>query len=122
MVLDKAQGDELALSIENDGLLYRQMVTPIINNYARKKLKGIYNKSLAIKGILHIVEAGRRSYIKNFGSIGGTVSKETKIYTANQLLPWIDESATYEARQIRKRIMVKKKLSIAKKKKIFKKR
>jgi len=114
MVLDKAQGDELSLSIENDGTLYRQMVTPIINNYARKKVKGVYNKTQAIKGILHLVEAGRRSYIRNFGSIGGVVSRETKIYTANLLFPWIDEQATFEARKIKKALMAKQKLKTAK--------
>ncbi len=49
MVIDKIQARELGLYIENDGTLYRQMTTPIINNYARRKVKGTFFKTSCIK-------------------------------------------------------------------------
>jgi len=110
MVVDKATARELTLFIENDGRLYQQITTPIINNYAKKKVKGTFNKPLALKGLLNLVEAGRRKYIKDFGSLGGTVSMDTKKEIAKQLYSMINESATFEAKRLKKAISSKKKL------------
>ena len=110
MVLDKSLARELTLYIENDGGIYKSVTTPLINNYARKKLRGVYNKQRAIKGILMIVEAGRRKYIRDFGSIGGNMSMETKIQIAKELYPMIDEESTYEAKRLRKQAQAKSKL------------
>lgn len=118
MAIDKPQARELSLFIENDGTLYRQITTPIVNNYAKKKVKGTFNKSSGIKGLLILVEAGRRKYIKDFGGIGGQVSKETKIEVAKQLFPMINEESTFEAKRLKKLTNAKKKLKkITKKKK-----
>lgn len=110
MAIDKEQARELGLYIENDGELYRQITTPLIKNYSRKKLNGKYSKRLALKGILPLVEAGRRKYIREFGSIGGMVSGDTKMEVAKYLHPHIDEASTFEARRMRKQNSAKKKL------------
>lgn len=110
MVVDKAQARELALFIENDGTLYRTTTTPIVNNYARKKVKGTFNKQAALKGLLNLVEAGRRKYIREFGSLGSPVSMDTKKEVARQLYPMINEEATFEAKRLRKQSAAKKKL------------
>ncbi len=110
MALDKQQARELGLYIENDGNLYRSVTIWLINNFARKKLKGNYNKILALKGILILVEAGRKKYIKDFGSIGGTVSGDTKMEVAKYLYPAINEEATFNAKRLKKAIIAKQKL------------
>ena len=108
MVVDKILVRELTLYTENDGTIYRQRTTPLINNYARRKLKGTYSKPLALKGILMIVEAGIKSYRKDFGL--GRVSAQDKMAIAKELYPTINETATFEAKRLRKQMMAKKKI------------
>lgn len=110
MVLDKQQAIELGLFIENDGAIYRKITIPIINNYARKKLRKNFSKHLALKGILNIVEMGRKKYIRDFGSIGGKVSMDTKMEVAKILYPHINEASTFEANRLRRQLFSKKKL------------
>ena len=117
MALDKAQARELGLYTENDGTIYRQAISPLIFNYARKKVKGTYNKICALKGILGIVELGRRKYIKDFGSIGGMVSAQTKMEVAKYLYPHINEASSFEASRLKKQLRAKKKLKRGIKKK-----
>ena len=64
---------ELYLYIENDPDLYKQKHIPIIKNYIKKKERGTYNKDLAIKGFMYLVDEGARKYIKDFGSPNDTV-------------------------------------------------
>lgn len=61
---------ELCLFIENDGDLYRQMVTPIIDNLARKKAKGTYDSTLALKAWKNLADEGAKRYHAQFGSGG----------------------------------------------------
>jgi hypothetical protein len=58
---------ELNLFITNDGNLYRQMTTPIIKNLQRKKAKGTYNGTLALKAWLNLATEGAKRYAKEFG-------------------------------------------------------
>lgn len=103
MAVDRAQARELGLFIENDGTLYRQITTYLIKNYARKKAKGIFDKQQALKGIVNsLVEAGRRKYIRDFGSIGGVVSADTKMEVAKYLYPHINEVSSEEAKELKK--------------------
>lgn len=111
MVVDKALARELTLFIDNDGKLYEQVTKPLMNNYAKKKVKGNFTKTLALKGILNLVEAGRKKYIKDFGSLGARVSMETKKEVAKQLYPMVNEGATFEAKRLRKVANAKKKLN-----------
>jgi len=110
MAIDKAMARELTLFIENDGNLYRQITTPIISNYAKKKVKGTFNKTNALKGLLNLVEAGRKKYIREFGSLGSQVSMDTKKEIARNLYPLINEQASVEAKRLKKLTKSKKQL------------
>jgi hypothetical protein len=57
---------ELEQYIYNDGTLYRQTRRPLELNYARKMVKGEFNKELAVKGIEHLVVEGIKRYEKEF--------------------------------------------------------
>jgi len=81
--VDKITGDELVLYIENDRNLYRKAKS-IISNQAKHMMKGRWNRAGGIKGFLHLVESGIRSYRKEFGL--GPVDKATKEYIAGNLL------------------------------------
>ncbi|MFA5136951.1 MAG: hypothetical protein WC489_06220 [Patescibacteria group bacterium] len=95
--LDRTFARELALYIENDAGLYRQQYKPIALNFARKKVKGQFNKQLAIKGIIHLVESGRRKYSKEFGARGQILpmNAATKEECAKLLFPGIHDEANY---------------------------
>ena len=49
-------------AVETDGTLYRQTYRPIILNYAKKKLHGIYDAQKAIKGVMPLVIEGIKKY------------------------------------------------------------
>lgn len=64
------ESDELKLYIENDSELYERVYVPIIKNLSKKKIKGVYDPELAIKGFMYLVVAGAKKYIKDNGSPG----------------------------------------------------
>lgn len=66
---------ELALFIENDGGLYRQMTTPIINSIKRFKRKGTYNEGLALKAFKRLTDVGARQYNRD---LSGNVERNLK--------------------------------------------
>jgi len=49
-------------SIESDGALYKRIYRPIVENYARKKLGGIYDTEKAIKGVMPLVVMGIKKH------------------------------------------------------------
>jgi hypothetical protein len=65
--MDPHAATELELFVENDGDLHRQMTTPIHKNLATKKARGEYQHDLAVKGFMHLMEAGAKKYAKEFG-------------------------------------------------------
>ena len=64
------ESHELFLFIENDEQLYRTMYMAMIKNLSKKKIKGVYDSELAIKGFMYLVEAGAKKYINENGSPG----------------------------------------------------
>ena len=64
---DDTGARELQLTAENDADLYRQRLTPIYKNLARKKAKGIYNHKLAVKLMRYAVDEANKKYKKEFG-------------------------------------------------------
>lgn len=66
---DRAAAQELKLFTENDGDLYRQQTTSILNNLATKKASGKYNHDLAVKIFMYLAESGAKKYAKEFGSV-----------------------------------------------------
>ena len=65
---DEAAADELRLYIDNDGDLYRQLTQPIMKNLMKKIDKGTYEHDLGVKAFMHLVDAGAKKYVKEFGS------------------------------------------------------
>lgn len=53
---------ELGLFIENDGVLYRNQILPIIHNLARKQAKGMYDSAKALKLWGYLATNGAKAY------------------------------------------------------------
>ena len=58
---------ELFLYATNDGNLYRQMITPIINNLHTKAKKGTYNKEMAVDAWYGVATEASNHYYKDYG-------------------------------------------------------
>ena len=76
-MLDEHAATELELFIDNDEPLYRQMTTPIHRNLATKKARGEYQHDLAVKGFMHLMDAGAKKYAHEFA----TPSEWNKIFS-----------------------------------------
>ncbi len=63
---------ELVLYITNDGDLYRRQTQPIIANLAKKKRKGVYDATKALKLWKILADAGAQKYNREFGGGGST--------------------------------------------------
>ena len=59
---------ELQLFIDNDGDLYRQQYTPILKNLMTKHAQGRYNRALAVKLFMYLVDNGAKKYQKQHGA------------------------------------------------------
>ncbi len=90
---------ELALFIENDGDLYRQQYRSIVLNYARKKMKGTFDKEQAIKGIINLVETGRRRYSRGMVVPMNGATKEA---CARELYPGVMDEVNFVYKQMMK--------------------
>lgn len=64
---ETTESRELFLYATNDGNLYRQMVTPIINNLRKKAAKGIYNSDKAVDAWYNVATAASAKYNKDYG-------------------------------------------------------
>ena len=94
MKTGKKMGDEFAQyivdAVESDRMLYDQRYRPIVKNYAKMRLAGIYDPQKAVKGVLPLAEDGinkfkaeaERYYETKFGIIPGTI----KVKIAVELL------------------------------------
>lgn len=63
--IDDAAAEELRLFIDNDAQLDRQM-TSIIKNVMTKIGQGRYDRNLAVKLFMYLVDAGAQKYVKEF--------------------------------------------------------
>ena len=94
---DEITAREIYLVESNEGELYRQRVIPLIHRYAHFMKKGTYSREMALKGIVNLlVPEALRRYKKSQGDIG-RVSRNMKLYIAEQWLPSIEDQAKYEA-------------------------
>ncbi len=83
---------ELKLYIDNDGQLYNSRFMPIIKNLSKKMKKGNYDKKLAIKGFMYLVDAGAKKYVKDFGGNARDMfSKKDRIAVASDLADEFEE-------------------------------
>jgi hypothetical protein len=58
---------ELKLFIDNDANIYRQRYMPILKNLSKKKKRGNYQKGLASKAFMYLVDTGAKQYVKSYG-------------------------------------------------------
>jgi len=82
---------ELKIYIDNDGQLYNQRYMPIIKNLSKKMKKGKFDKRLAVKGFMYLVDDGARKYIRDFGGSKGMFSKRDKIEVAKEFADEFEE-------------------------------
>lgn len=82
--------NELTLYTINDGQLYYQKTQHIIENYAKKMLRNVYDETLAIKGFMYVVNDALKKYNAKFGEL--RLTKEEKEEVAKNLLDhYMDE-------------------------------
>lgn len=83
---------ELFLYAINDGNLYRNMVTPIINNLRKKAAKGIYDKEKAIDAYYHVATEASKKYERDFGY---SFSVADRFTVAVELVDYYEEQTLY---------------------------
>lgn len=94
-LLSKADLRELRLWGENDATIYRQ-VEAFAKNYARKKIKGTYKRTLAIKGLANnLVPNIIKSYNRKIGKTYHRINSADKKKLAQMILPQVTELADW---------------------------
>jgi len=88
--IDEDAARELYWFIINDGNLYRQRITPIVENMKRKVSKGTYDENLAVKAFQYAADDGAKRYSKEVGEMSFNVP--TRKETAKQLLEYYTEA------------------------------
>ena len=77
---------ELKLYIDNDSQLYNSRFMPIMKNLTKKMKKGKFDKKLAIKGFMYLVDDGAKKYVKDHGGNAKEMfSKKDRIAVASDL-------------------------------------
>lgn len=97
--VDKEAVRELVLVITNDGDLYRQRTTPMIENLKKKVAKGKYDRELAVKLWQYLADEGVRRYDKEYGSGRGSVSMlnpATRRAIAEELRDYYEEQIMWD--------------------------
>ena len=96
--IDKEAVRELILYITNDGDLYRQRVTPMIENLKKKVKKGVYDREKAVKLWQYLADDGVKKYGKEFGP-GASVAwlnPATREEIARQLRDYYEEEVMWD--------------------------
>lgn len=93
---DEVLAYELELFIVNDGGLYRKAQL-IIKNQARHLKAGTWNMKGALKGFLHLVDAGIKQYRRELGGLPPRIDSETKLAVSKALLSRYKEEIEIEA-------------------------
>lgn len=89
---ETAESRELFLYATNDGDLYRQMVTPIIENLRKKMKKGIYDKVKAIDAFYHVATEASNHYFRDFGY---KFNVQARFTAACDMVDYYEEEAFY---------------------------
>ena len=87
---------ELEMFIINDGELYRSQHEPIQRNFINKAAKGKFSKTLAKKGMRHLVDRGAKKYVKEFG--GGPWNKLFSVADRNAVAEELVNDFLYSAK------------------------
>ena len=89
--IDDWKVNEMNLFIMNDGELYRQRYMPLVNNYVKKVKRGVFDKTLAIRGIANnLVPAGITKYRRELNS-NMTLSRAEKVAVAREIYSGMKE-------------------------------
>lgn len=97
--VDETAVRELVLVITNDGDLYRQRTTPIIENLKKKAAKGTYDREKAVKLWQYLADDGVRMYDKEYGSGRGSVAMlnpATRRRIAEELRDYYEEEIMWD--------------------------
>ena len=97
--VDEDLATDLETFIENDGTIYRQNTRPWIENLARKRYKGKFDKDLAVKGLVYLVEAGLKKYRTDY-AFTARVNRATKEKVARELLENYDGEINDEVKKL----------------------
>lgn len=98
---DSVLARDLALSVANDGNMYRRMIQPNITNLAKKMSKDQYQEDLAVKAMMNIITAYLPQYKKDAGSPSMRVNKETKQEAAKELLEQFEDEIQEQAEDLK---------------------
>ena len=101
MAANYTEAREVALTLENDGQYYRMYVTPYIKSLARKKAKGTYNATSALKGWRRLADVGVRKYAKDNRMNSRQFNADTRNVIARELKASYDEEINYTAKQLK---------------------
>ena len=80
--VDKDMVIELKLYIENDAMLYKQKLVPIVKNIQKKMKSGKYDHKKAPKLWIYLVDEGAKKYQKEFPGV--KFSKQEKEAVAQE--------------------------------------
>ena len=98
--LDKISMREFRIFAMNDYPTYRHLEA-FADNYAKKKVKGTYNKTKAIQGLANnAVPRLLKKYGKDYGNIG-TISSSGKKKLGQALLSEISELIDWKVKEIK---------------------
>jgi hypothetical protein len=77
---------DIELTTSNDESFYRQTHIPFVKNYRRKQLKNIYDKDLALKGIVNNYVPRAIKFYEKQNNERFSISKQEKNILANEYL------------------------------------
>jgi hypothetical protein len=111
---DEDVAEELALYIINDRRLYDERRRPLEITYAKKVLKGTFDRKAALKGVVTAVVApGIQQYKRELGAYSltptGRVSQQIKDLAAEEILDHMMDEIREFARLMKKEAAAKKK-------------
>lgn len=84
---------ELFLYATNSGNLYKQMITPVIENLRRKAQKGLYDGEKAVDAYYYIATAASNKYNKDFGY---SFSVTDRFTVAVDMMEYYEEEIFFE--------------------------
>lgn len=112
--VDEEAAKELVLFIENDGDLSRRHVVPMIENLAKKKVRGVFDNEKAVKLFEYLTEAGAKKYNVEHGHgkptpVNAIFDKQTRRAAASELLDRYMEEIEERAEEIKQERLNKQK-------------
>lgn len=96
---DPTAAHELELYIDNDSQLYHSQFIPIVKNLMLKRRRGVYDRELAVKLFMYLMDAGAKKYIAEFGSRGAKIdtvfNRNTRLQAARAFRDSFETEAEY---------------------------